>query len=303
MTSLSLSKKDRGDLKELLWISPYAEQMLRQGGKVCGVFSSALAVACSGLAVMLEKDHIAVPLGGVLSEYRPDEWWQVLGEEVTWQGDRLLFGNRIGCDTNKVRQWQDLTIKKLPALGTEAYAQGLRQLKHELHRCRRETGSSLVLGTLGWSLGEEPGDSGYFYRFAQSVKLLRQGVLRADLSLMEEAQEGLVGFGTGLTPSGDDFLTGFWGTMKMRYKGRHSQVYEEAAGGLTRLAQRTTIYGYSELWAMEQGFLSQPLIKAIKLEDLEGLAQIGGTTGADTLLGIAEAFRLLEVLDGETAWT
>ena len=290
------------DMERVTWISPMAEKMLKEGGRVCGVFSSALAISCGELAVTLQRDNIVTPLGGVLKRYNPETWRGFLGEEVSWAGNMLLFGNRLCCDMSKARRWQELSVECLPAMKKTEYARAKDELKRSLNNCRREMGASLLLEMLGWSQGREPEDAKYFYRFGEHVKHFRQGILEADLSMIKKAQEGLVGLGTGLTPSGDDFLVGFWSAVQMHYRGRHMAVYGEAIDSLTNLSKRTTRYGWSELWAMQQGLLSRPLARAIKLEDFKELSKIGGTTGADTLLGIAEAFSLMEVLDEEEFW-
>ena len=138
-------------------------------------------------------------------------------------------------------------------------------------------------------------------RAIPAIEQMRQGIRRGDLTLLTGGAEALVGLGDGLTPSGDDLLTGLYATLRMRAGPEISALIGRAIAQLPRLIRRTTPYGWSELWALTRGYLSEPLRTAIAALDapdggrpaLLRLAGMGGSTGMDTLLGIGEAVQFL----------
>lgn len=294
-------------MRKVVALSPIAESLLREGGQVCGVFSSASGILCGDLTVMLQKDDIATPCGGLLSVYRPEEWENLIGADVFLRDSKLIIGNGLCYDAAHMKEWKEIHMKSLPHMKKEECSRALNILKRQMCVQRKEMGMSPLLEMLGWSQGEIIEETEYYHRSEKAIKLLRRGILEGDVSRIQRAQEGLVGFGAGLTPSGDDFLTGFWSTIQMRYDGGYQDEFRKAIHKLTELAKRTTVYGWSELWAMQQGYCSQPLMDVVRKlgessrldESVIRLAQIGGTTGVDTLLGIAEAVMALEGLNGK----
>ena len=278
--------------------SPLALPLLRQGGEIVGIFSKAVGIQCGGLAVTLQRDNIPTPFGCACqalfergAPLRP-------GMAVSWQEDRLALGFNIRLNMADIPLWEGMELCPISALPSE-WDIVLEVIADVLQSCRRETGFSPLLLPLGWA-AEAPGPMpGLYGRALDAIRQLRRGWLDAEIEVLDEAARGLVGLGDGLTPSGDDFLTGFYAAMRM-WVAEREQLVEQALDALLPLLPRTTLYGGSELDALRRGYASEPLCRMLRLpdgrcrrEDARRLASIGGSTGLDTLLGVGEAARLL----------
>ncbi len=112
----------------------------------------------------------------------------------------------------------------------------------------------------------------------------------------------LIGYGPGLTPSGDDILTGMLAVLHT------SDLFTRLPSFLPpadQLAQLTTSVSCSYLNSARKGEFSTPVLKVIRhLQSgrspqpaIGRLLAVGHTSGADILLGIAIAQRWLQWLD------
>ena len=116
----------------------------------------------------------------------------------------------------------------------------------------------------------------------------------------------LIGLGPGLTPSGDDFLTGM--LLSLLYAGRASNgdvewVWEAGERLAHAAVGRTTMVSEQQLWLAARGETDEIVGSAIKamlwgenrlptaIEDLLG---VGSTSGGDMLTGICVASELLD---------
>ena len=116
----------------------------------------------------------------------------------------------------------------------------------------------------------------------------------------------LIGLGPGLTPSGDDFLTGL--LLALLYAGRASNGDVEwvrmAGEWLAHAAVgRTTLVSEQQLWLAARGETDEIVGSAIMVmlwgEDrlrtaIEDLLAVGSTSGGDMLTGICVASELLD---------
>ncbi|MCL2068955.1 MAG: DUF2877 domain-containing protein [Oscillospiraceae bacterium] len=282
-------------------ISPLLRGLLKDGGELCGVFSGALGIRCGSLAVMLQSENVAASCAAAVSGLPAGGAGCRVGARVSLRGDSILLGDATQIDLAGAEIWGGMTVEPLSPMTPARLAQALETVKNCLLRHRREDGFSLLLGGLGWD-ENEPACPAFYNRALRAILLLRRAVASGNPEQAAEAQKNLVGFGAGLTPSGDDFLTGFWAAVLM-LSGNRAAAVSHAINRLADPAARTTIYGYSELWALQKGYCGEPVCSAIRAlaegvhadEALGRLASFGGTTGADTVLGIAEALLTLAV--------
>lgn len=282
-------------------ISPLLQNLLRADGKLCGVFSEAVGIRYSDIVVTFQSKNIAMPCGGVVDELPVKRMESLIGERVSFKEGNLLIGSAVQLILSDATKWEGMKIEELPPIEKTIQMGALREIKIQMARFRRETGFSVLLEALGWEDSKESQSLNIYQRALQAILLLRRGVWCDDYKQMVEAQKNLVGLGVGLTPSGDDFLTGFWTTLLMLSERRYTKAVKHTIGELSNLSKRTTLYGWSELWALQKGFCSEPLCTAIKTlryrksqsQALGRLAVLGGTTGLDTLLGIAEALQFI----------
>lgn len=112
----------------------------------------------------------------------------------------------------------------------------------------------------------------------------------------------LIGCGPGLTPSGDDMLTGM---LAVLYAAGFSVRLGHFLPPADQLAQLTTSVSCSYLNSARMGEFSIPVLKVMRrLQSgrdpqpaIQRLLAVGHTSGADTLLGIAIAQRWLQMVD------
>ncbi len=111
----------------------------------------------------------------------------------------------------------------------------------------------------------------------------------------------IVGTGVGLTPAGDDFLTGvllaFWSASGGKWAQEMSKIVATAAKG------RTTILSKAWLEAAAKGEANQPwhdlteaMIRgedSLQQEAALKIMKLGSTSGADALAGFVLAARIL----------
>jgi hypothetical protein len=127
-----------------------------------------------------------------------------------------------------------------------------------------------------------------------AAEALRDG-WRGDIKRLREGVTGLAGLGSGLTPAGDDFLTGvmLWGWLDHPIPSLLCQTLAQAS------APHTTTLSAAFLQAAAQGECSAPwhaLLAALNKErDVEITAAVqrildhGATSGADSLTGFLYA--------------
>ena len=140
-------------------------------------------------------------------------------------------------------------------------------------------------------------------RVRPTLARLRAAVEAASPAALVDAAAGLVGLGPGLTPSGDDFLVGFLGTLRLSDAPGAALVNAAAAPFLALAAERTTLVALSFLRHALRGEFAAP-VQAV-LDGLRGstptarfeeaVAAVlgwGHTSGADTLAGIISALRV-----------
>ena len=140
------------------------------------------------------------------------------------------------------------------------------------------------------------------------AKLLRKSIQTTDIALARRGMEGLLGLGPGSTPSGDDFLCGFFLALHMcrSVSGIDMQTYTSAiAKTLSDLIRTplpiTTDISVQLLGLASEGMFSQPLIAMAKGFSLsvtdtsswEALAHFGHSSGLDAGLGFLFALSAL----------
>lgn len=142
-----------------------------------------------------------------------------------------------------------------------------------------------------------------------NAKLLRQSVQTTDCELAGRALEGLLGLGPGATPSGDDFICGFFLAMNMCQSssfGQNLQTYYSAiTKTLSALIRKpipiTTDISLQLLALASEGLFSQLLIAMAKgfsssvsgSSAWKALTTYGHSSGLDAGLGFLFAFSVL----------
>lgn len=127
---------------------------------------------------------------------------------------------------------------------------------------------------------------------------IMEGIRNEEYQQVTNAASHLIGFGPGLTPSGDDFLASLIVSMSLsaKYLGiRESSLNKTTDRILAALEGRTNLIGQKLIEYASRGSVSEPmfnLVRAIFLSE-QSLIQstvdilgIGASSGRDSMLGI-----------------
>lgn len=145
----------------------------------------------------------------------------------------------------------------------------------------------------------------------QSFQALEESLKENDLEKIRAAARGLIGFGRGLTPSADDYLTGrilMWKAWRIRYpvpaENDYSKVIQQASIGRTTTASEWMIRFAAEGRCSEEivlflhSYFSKSSGSAFGDAFREVLG-IGSTSGEDLIYGMwSEGRRLLKKYEG-----
>jgi hypothetical protein len=117
---------------------------------------------------------------------------------------------------------------------------------------------------------------------------------RLDAAECRCAAIALLGLGPGLTPSGDDVLVGWVAALWASTREARRLVQEVRAELLAAAAERTTALSGAFLSAALAGAIAEPLHRFVRRPgpvSVDGLLQVGATSGADSLAGYLLAQR------------
>jgi len=133
----------------------------------------------------------------------------------------------------------------------------------------------------------------------ESADKLSTGLLSADVSLCKEGAEGLVGLGSGLTPSGDDWMIGSLLGTRIIWEEKESKRLTGAVRD--SVAGRTTPLSAAMIFAASHGECGAPwhdlfeVLVGTEVETVHAVAErimvSGHTSGADALAGFVAVMR------------
>lgn len=220
---------------------------------------------------------------------------------------RLPAGTPVACGPDAVRapgltiemagpQWFDCRVRPLGACG--------RVDVEAISRLEDSVAAATVSGSFRPAPSAGPFERALAARlaagatdFAAALAAMREGVDGAPGRLCT-AVGGLIGLGAGLTPSGDDYVTGALLVLTLRGEADALGVLGPAVADL--LGQTTPV-GAQFLRAALQGRFHEDLTAAAHAAltssaDLPSavrrVATIGSTSGSDALRGLADAVRV-----------
>jgi hypothetical protein len=206
---------------------------------------------------------------------------------VSVVGGTLHLGD-LRIDLSSAIPW-DPTLPVLDRAGDE----GLRVLATHL----RANASSEGLARMRFDVAETP----LLTAGRQAMDRLRLGFARGDGPAIIDAAAQLAGLGPGLTPSGDDVLTGILLALRVWPQASGPLGMSVVSTLLVRAAvPRTGRISRAYLWAAWQGHASEAwhdLIRALPGESdgvvaaATRILQTGETSGADMLAGFLSARR------------
>lgn len=290
----------------IVQVSDYALSRLGRGasGSVHSVFSTSLNVMLDGF--LLHMGSCEAPLSCLGATLPANQIAELLA--VTERGDRALYRNGV------LRIYSRAHVSEF-ALGSAPLrsmrvggpiAEGLDGFDADLLRELRALSLPERTG-LPWP-DRSRGAVAALARFsAMCMRAQEQGRPRnaaaaeSAARAMRGAVDYLMGRGLGLTPSGDDVLTGFGAALRFLYCGSVSNVGQPFFKVVSdTVPGKTTAVSEAYYQAMVDGYANEDclaLLEVIGRGDAEALPralrrvlELGHTSGADSLLGVGAAF-------------
>ena len=137
-----------------------------------------------------------------------------------------------------------------------------------------------------------------YRRLRRALRLLWEGLLAGDREQIRRQCKACVGFGQGLTPTGDDMLLGTFAALHMYAP----ELVPSLAGEVLPLMDRTGDISRSYLHLAADGYAATPVISAAEslctgdMAAVEALLEIGHSSGGDILEGLFTAVPYLRRL-------
>lgn len=136
----------------------------------------------------------------------------------------------------------------------------------------------------------------FFFPFLEGLDQLKQEMKTDKLDRFFYKFAGL---GMGLTPSGDDFLTGLLATWQYFEFPLYKKIENHSAEWLRMLKGRTTTVSYFMLKQCLEGQVNEALLNVLDNIDgnpiphLQRILEMGSTSGTDMLTGVSVAYQQL----------
>ncbi len=296
-----------------LQIGNHARQLLRAdaGGEVLAVVSNATYLKTDPGEIFwvggedLQHHKRGIQVSGAIIP-------PAVGTRFRMWGNTLLLGDRLGIETEGAAiwrapemdrsslapplelptRWVDFSRSYLPDQD-EGFGALIRLIQNQVHpRLFPRNGRPL-----------DPMQHTAFSYISRVIDCC----LNADLSDALEHGRELIGLGSGLTPSGDDFLGGLLFTahhLRKCYRIQELELSEHLHAWLAGAGKRTHAISYSlladhaagmgteQLYDFVFSFISVDSIDAVKQRALR-LAELGHTSGTDIVAGVLTAMLLM----------
>lgn len=282
-------------------IGGLAKNVLVEGttGKVMGVTSSGVFLNSANKIFFLTSADYKSPYNIQIRGYNElavkiavGDQWQVGGEELSFSS------HNIRIDINSAQVWNPVPQKN----NTTTHVVQIERINRLMHRLRELDPQK------GWLFLFDSGNSPIEAqdREALRIRLLTQkflsGVGATDKLVCLESARSILGLGGGLTPSGDDWLTGFFlfHYRKTQAKDEMDPFIVDLGATITAMAfERTTKISVNRIEAACQGWAEEIFLEVIdslldsekELDDQTALHLInfGHSSGVDTCMGICAA--------------
>ncbi len=263
---------------------------LRDKGEVHSIFNTSINIITSkGTLITLlskEKEVYRNPISIVIDDRNFKNWDIYQQEEVLYEGNLLKFlKSGIKISTKNKITW-DASFRFFgPLRPLSTISKNLDTLKFFITVMKWEKGMlPLVVKDLPDTL---------YTNKAKKIFIEIKGKGLGELLVLKE----MVGLGDGLTPGGDDFLSGM--LVVMYYFGKYLAMEKDIEGFTNKLLEnvdeKTNFISATFLKLAAEGealFLLREIIKDLlgrkgfDMENIRTLIEYGGTSGASLLAGV-----------------
>ncbi len=225
------------------------------------------------------------------------------GEKVCFSSKRISIDTRMFADLSSLAMWQPRTLRK--ALSKTQISHNQRTLLELVVKEGRREG---LLGLLSLLMpGHDVATEGnpYVRRGLEAASQLLRGASSGNDDELRSGISGLIGLGPGLTPAGDDVITGF--VTALREAERLGIVADGSFSNLERLIPvlsrgRTSLLSESMLRMACEGLAGESAAEMVNSlygsdprsvrKAARRLIGVGHSSGTDMLVGVLLATTL-----------
>lgn len=221
------------------------------------------------------------------------------GKSIVIDSEYLLLSGRIRCDLSAARA-VSLDIPRLPAGLPTAMCTELNTILR-IYGKPGGAGRPWLLYAEGSGTLETLHEKAFYQEMLGLLSLMRSG----EEEVLYDALGAIAGMGIGLTPTADDFITGFLGIMLAARSGSRKWARRHRTRWLAGIAGRTTFLGFEMLKQVLCGRLNRAALEVVTAcfstnkDDLYASARrligLGSTSGTDMLAGMAFGLEALHV--------
>jgi hypothetical protein len=280
-------------------------------GRVLAVLSTtAYLSGTDGEILWIAREGLPAHRRCILTAFEPRPI--CAGQSFSVLSSGLRIGGDVAIDLDQAEEWEPLAIGPGQAEPLGTVNAGVRQLVTAIPVPGGEEGfgqAFLLASAIADGKGLPTFPTGCLVARALSPLLgLMRACLAKDLAQVVRRGRELVGLGSGLTPSGDDFLGGLLFALqflKMAYPGDFPWEQESIEALIDWAGTQTHPIGHAILSDLTFGHGPEPLHAVITGllagEDLSlltaavgRLVEIGNNTGWDILAGVLTSMLLVE---------
>ncbi|MHC1759826.1 MAG: DUF2877 domain-containing protein [Negativicutes bacterium] len=231
-------------------------------------------------------------------------WGLQRGTEFCGIGENLLLVGEQAIDLSHCVLWHEERSRTRPNMG---------KIQHNLRLLKHHVVLRAPVEGLGRLLHGHPSETKLLlHQVDVACVFLFQALRQGDGQSLLGACSRLIGLGPGLTPSGDDFLSGImlalhWGKQAMAFEVDVCQQVDWQAV-IDASKERTNLISHTQMFYASQGQANEVLTKLLSSlfgsaneetvqNDIEKVLAIGSTSGSDILAGIGKGLEFL--LTGE----
>jgi hypothetical protein len=275
-------------------------------GSICAVFSGSAAFRFGEFVVSLSREGIDSPMDIRLDKLPLDLFRCHIGAPMIYHDQKFIIEEGLWyIDLTNTVLWPNQRIRPV-VVNEKILERALDKTLSILAEEKREGGFSLIWENI---FTDNRGDKiipDIMGAAIGQVGKLYQGFSSQNIDLCCEVVKKILGFGVGLTPSGDDFLTAFCTVLQSVF------LRKSIEGFCCKFIERmrsipaglTNHYGWSHFTSVLEGYTASTVVEAVR-ELLSGdvgsnsykktyeMARIGNTSGIDMLAGLAQGFLCL----------
>ncbi|WBW95214.1 DUF2877 domain-containing protein [Oceanirhabdus sp. W0125-5] len=310
--------------------------ILKQGtlrGNVHSVFKNALNIECDDLIItLLSKDKKMSPMSVILD----------VGEQVDFYDLNITKGlsfefseSGISCtqknlyiDMINAKKWSSLVETNISNIPEQQLLENIKIIGEGLKTFGKLYGMGPLVNTLAGKLPELDLSSFHECGFDRRFEFINDrfinfiyGVIKADVDDIGYLAQDVIGFGYGLTPSMDDFISGLMITyiyMGSYYNLNLQQIYEFNSKIISSCLYKTTRVSSEMLKHSSVGETNEAVFNLMGaifnfdndedqnhrriIKALIDVIGFGETSGTDTALGIYAGLRILSNLKYRRGW-